>query len=167
MRKRVRRISNIMNPPEVWLAGIREYVLSVFKCGAHSIHGPSQRQRVDVFGIDIAESSGADLIVVRLFALLHDSCRQDDGADLEHGPRAAEMIDRIVPTVFAIDPGRFYMLKEAIRLHTSGLTTNEPTIGTCWDADRVDIDRVGMTPSPQYMSTEAGKVMAASIDTDV
>ena len=163
MRKRVRRLANVKNPPEAWLAGIREYVMSIFKCGAHSIHGPSHWQRVDVFGIDIAENSGADLTVVRLFALLHDSYRQDDGADLDHGPRAAEMLGRIVPTVFAIDPGRFDLLKEAIRLHTSGLTTNEPTIGTCWDADRLDIGRVGMTPSAQYMSTEAGKGMAASV----
>jgi uncharacterized protein len=71
------------------------------------------------------------------------------------------MLDRIVPTVFAIDPGRFGLLKEAIRLHTTGQTTNEPTIGTCWDADRLYIGRVGMTPSAEYMSTEAGKDMAA------
>ena len=73
------------------------------------------------------------------------------------------MLDLIVPTVFAIDLGRFDLLKEAIRLHTSGLTTNDPTIGTCWDADRLDICRVGMTPNAQYMSTEVGKDMAESI----
>jgi uncharacterized protein len=163
MRKRVRRLANVKNPPEAWLARICEYVMSIFECGLQSIHGPSHWQRVDAFGLNIAESSGADLTVVRLFSLLHDSCRQDDGADLDHGPRAAEMLDRIVPTVFAIDPGRFDLLKQAIRLHTSGLTTNDPTIGTCWDADRLDIGRVGMTPSSQYMSTEAGKVMAVSV----
>ena len=163
MRKRVRRITNVKSPPEAWLAGVREYVMSVFKCGAHSIHGPSHWQRVDAFGLDIAKSSGADLTLVRLFALLHDSCRQDDGADLDHGPRAGEMLDLIVPTVFAIDPGRFDLLKEAIRLDTSGLTTTDPTIGTCWDADRLDICRVGMTPNAQYMSTEVGKDMAESI----
>jgi uncharacterized protein len=161
MRKRVRRLANVKNPPEAWLAGIREYVMSIFRCGAHSIHGPSHWQRVDEFGLNISKTSGADLTVVRLFALLHDSCRQDDGADLDHGPRAAEMLERIVPYFFTLDQGRFDLLKEAIRLHTSGLTTNDPTIGTCWDADRLDIGRVGMTPSPQYMSTEAGKDMAA------
>jgi uncharacterized protein len=126
-----------------------------------SIHGPSHWQRVETLGLDIAKSSGADLLVVRLFALLHDSCRQNDGADPDHGPRAAEMLNRIVPAIFTLDQGRFDSLKEAIRLHTSGLTTEDPTIGTCWDADRLDIVRVGMTPSAQYMSTEAGKDMAA------
>jgi uncharacterized protein len=163
MRKRVRRIANVKNPPEAWIAGIREYVMSIFKCGAHSIHGPSHWQRVETFGLNIAQSSGADLTVVRLFALLHDSCRQNDGEDLDHGPRAAEMLDKIVPTIFTFDRDRFELLKQAIRLHTSGLTTEDPTIGTCWDADRLDIVRVGLTPSAQYMSTTAGKDIAASV----
>jgi uncharacterized protein len=137
--------------------------MSIFMCGPHSIHGPSHWQRVDTFGLDIAKTCGADLMVVRLFALLHDSCRQDDSADLDHGPRAAEMLDRIVPTIFSLDQNRFELLKQAIRLHTSGLTTNDPTIGTCWDADRLDIVRVRMTPSAQYMSTVAGKDMAAGV----
>jgi uncharacterized protein len=163
MRKRVRRIVNVKNPPEAWIAGIREYAMSIFNCGMQSIHGPSHWQRVDAFGLNIAKTSGADLTVVRLFALLHDSCRQDDGADLDHGPRAAEMLDRIVPTIFTLDRNRFELLKQAIRLHTSGLTTEDPTIGTCWDADRLDIVRVGLTPSAQYMSTVAGKGIAASV----
>ena len=54
----------------------------------------------------IAEEGGADLTVVRLFALLHDCCCMNDGADPDHGPRAAEMIGRIVPTIFALDQDR-------------------------------------------------------------
>ncbi|MBI5581427.1 MAG: HD domain-containing protein [Deltaproteobacteria bacterium] len=161
MRKRVRTIANVKSPSEVWLAGIRDYAMSVFRCGADSIHGPRHWQRVEAFGLRIAESSGADLTVVRLFALLHDSCRQSDGHDIDHGPRAAEMLDRIVPSVFALDRDRFELLKQAIRLHTSGQTTGEPTIGTCWDADRLDIGRAGITPSADYMSTAAGKEIAA------
>jgi uncharacterized protein len=70
------------------------------------------------------------------------------------------MLDRIVPNVLALDRNRFELLQQAIRLHTSGLTTNDPTIGTCWDADRLDIVRAGMTPNAQYLSTEAGKKVA-------
>lgn len=162
MRKRVRIIANVKSPSEVWLARIRDYVMSVFQCGPDSIHGPKHWQRVEAFGLRIAESTGADLTVVRLFALLHDSCRQSDGADAGHGPRAAEMLDRIVPSVFALDRNRLELLKQAIRLHTAGETTADPTIGTCWDADRLDIGRAGITPSADYMSTAAGKKIAAS-----
>lgn len=164
MRKIVRRIGNVKSPSEVWLAGIRAYVMSVFQCGSNSIHGPKHWQRVEAFGLSIAESSGADLTVVRLFALLHDSCRLDDGEDPDHGPRAAEMIDRIVPTIFALDWNRLELLKQAIRLHTSGMTTEDPTLGTCWDADRLDIGRAGITPSARYMSTVAGKQNTAISD---
>jgi len=31
------------------------------------------------------------------------------------------------------------------------------SIGTCWDADRLDLGRVGVIPSVNFMSTPAGK----------
>ena len=34
------------------------------------------------------------------------------------------------------------------------------TIGTCWDADRLDLGRVGIIPSSDFMSTQAGKESA-------
>jgi uncharacterized protein len=158
MRKRVKQIANVKSPSEYWLAGIRDYVAGIFECGPDSIHGPAHWRRVEVFGIEIAAGSGADLTVVRLFAALHDSCRAHDGADPDHGPRAAEMLDRIVPSVFALDRGRLEMLQYAIRHHTSGMTSTDPTIGTCWDADRLDIGRVGITPEARFMSTAAARV---------
>jgi uncharacterized protein len=161
MGKIVRRIGDVKSPSEFWLAGIRDYVKSVFSCGPHSIHGPVHWQRVESFGLKIAERSGADIAVVRLFALLHDSCRRNDGDDLEHGPRAAAMLHRIVPSVFALDRDRLELLEHAVRHHTSGLISDDPTIGACWDADRLDIGRVGITPSPDYMSTACGKKMAS------
>jgi uncharacterized protein len=138
--------------------------MSLFSCGPDSVHGPSHWQRVEKFSLRIAASSGADLTVVRLFALLHDSCRQNDGDDPDHGPRAAEMLDRIVPSVFSLDRIRLDVLKHAIRLHTSGLTTEDPTVGTCWDADRLDIGRVGIIPSSRFMSTSAGKEISVKSD---
>jgi uncharacterized protein len=94
---------------------------------------------------------------VRLFATLHDACRVDDGADPEHGPRAAEMLGTTVDILFTIDPDRLALLEQAIRHHTDGATSRNPTIGTCWDADRLDLGRVGKRPEARYMSTEAGR----------
>ena len=31
------------------------------------------------------------------------------------------------------------------------------TIQTCWDADRLDLGRVGITPDPSWLCTEAAK----------
>jgi uncharacterized protein len=150
----VRSIANDRSPSEIWLAGIRDHVMSIFHCGSDSIHGPDHWQRVEALGLRLGESSGADLTVVRLFALLHDSCRLNDGDDLDHGLRAVEMLDRIAARIFALDGDRFDLLKQAIRLHTSGLTAEDPTIGTCWDSDRLDIGRVGRCTKTELNSYE-------------
>jgi uncharacterized protein len=47
-----------------------------------------------------------------------------------------------------------------IRRHAEGHTSDDPTIGVCWDADRLDLGRVGMRPRARYMSTAAGRKLA-------
>ena len=70
---------------ELW-----DEIVMQFHGGKHSIHGPNHWQRVHDFGLKIAESSGADVLVVKLFALFHDSRRENDGHDPGHGLRGAE-----------------------------------------------------------------------------
>jgi hypothetical protein len=43
-----------------------------------------------------------------------------------------------------------------------GQLSDDPTIGTCWDADRLDLVRVGTQSEPSYMSTEFGSEIARS-----
>ena len=38
-----------------------------------------------------------------------------------------------------------------------------PTIDACFDADRLDLGRVGITPDPNRMATEKGKEMAKNL----
>ena len=52
------------------------------------------------------------------------------------------------------------LLAEACRDHTSGPHHGDPTIGTCWDADRLDLGRVGIIPQEEFMSTQLGKRIA-------
>ena len=146
---------------EDW-ASIRRYAQSVFACGGHSVHGPPHWKRVEDVGLELARESGADETVVRLFAILHDSCRLNDDEDCGHGPRAADMLGTLVGILFTIDPDRLVLLEQAIRHHTDGFTSPDPTIGTCWDADRLDLGRVGKRPKEKYMSTEAAKLKARS-----
>jgi hypothetical protein len=37
------------------------------------------------------------------------------------------------------------------------ITTRQPTVGACWDADRLNLLRVGMTPDARFMSTAEGR----------
>ena len=140
---------------------VREHAQELFECGQYSVHGLTHWRRVETIALDLARETGADRTVVRLFALLHDCCRKNDGGDPDHGPRAADMLASMFGRVFTIDPDRLCLLEQAIRYHTAGHTSDDPTIGTCWDADRLDLGRVGKRPNEKYMSTAPGKRRAS------
>ena len=142
------------------LTRIQQFGQSKFRCGPGSVHGPAHWQRVLSAGVAIASEVGADVVVVALFALLHDVCRLDDGGDPDHGKRAAELIDTMQGDFFKLKPAQLKTLLEACRLHTAGKRSRDVTIGTCWDADRLDLGRVGITPDPKFMSTAAGRKRA-------
>jgi len=48
---------------------LREYAMSVFKCEANSIHGPEHWRKVEDSIVLIANETGADIVVGRLFAI--------------------------------------------------------------------------------------------------
>ena len=131
-----------------------------FRCDSYSIHGPGHWRQVEKNGLFIAARNGADQDVVQLFALFHDCCRWDDGGDPDHGPRAADFVVRENGSSFQLNASRLETLEYAIRHHTDGFRSEDPTIGACWDADRLDLGRVGMAPDARYMSTEPGKRVA-------
>jgi uncharacterized protein len=137
---------------------------SIFRMDLKSIHGPKHWHRVEKNAIRMAaRTDGADLTVCRLFAIYHDSCRINDGSDHEHGPRAAAMLKEYfknISTMFSFDATRLELLIHAVEHHTTGGISDNPTIGACWDADRLDLGRVGITPSSHLMSTAFGKELA-------
>jgi len=140
---------------------LRAYAESTFQCDSHSIHGLNHWQNVDDSARLICEDCPADLIVVRFFAFLHDAFRVDDGSDFGHGPRSADNLDKLpdeLSTILSQD--QLNLLEYAIRHHTDGNTSEDPTIGACWDSDRLDLGRVGLIPSDRFMSTQAGKEIA-------
>src|SRR5215468_4281785 len=125
-----------------------------FVLGLHGIHGVSHWQRVRENGLRIARHSGADPLIVELFAFLHDCCREDDGSDPGHGERAAEFAASLRGTLLHLGDEDFDLLYEAISDHELGRTRGDITVLTCWDADRLDLGRVYRRPNPAYLGTE-------------
>ncbi len=121
------------------------------------IHGVSHWGRVLENGERLATETDADLDVVRLFAVLHDSCRNNDGHDPQHGERAAVFAERLRGTLVELDNTRFALLRVACARHTHGRSHPDITVQTCWDADRLDLMRVGTLPDPRYLCTDAAK----------
>ena len=123
-------------------------------------HGLPHWQRVEVNGLALALHTGADADVVRHFAWLHDACRLDEDADPEHGQRAATWVERLyMDGRIDLPINEMGLLYRAIRDHNKGRTSDDPTIGTCWDADRLDLFRVGVTPAERFFSTDAAKYL--------
>lgn len=139
-----------------------------------SIHGPSHWRAVGVVAAELAgayrsdgdgDGAAPDPELLLLFALLHDAMREDDGRDLDHGPRAEILLERLRAdgTIVLSDP-RAAVLAEALRDHTNGTLSPDPTIGICWDADRLLIGRVGIVPDARFCSTVEGRRRAVSGD---
>ena len=135
------------------MARLREvYVLSW-----HGIHGYEHWLRVRANGLRLAEETGADVRVVAYFAMLHDIMRKNDGWDPQHGPRAAALARELHGPYIALDNAAFEHLTYACAHHTEGMVQAHVTVQTCWDADRLDLGRVGIIPDPDRLCTPAAK----------
>lgn len=126
-----------------------------FRLNWHGIHGAPHWARVLLNGRAIAARCEARLDVIELFAFLHDSCRHSDGRDVHHGRRAVDFAHRLRGDVLHIDNAGFELLAEACSTHSAGGTAGDLTVRACWDADRLDLWRVGITPDPRRMATTA------------
>ena len=138
-----------------------QIVTEQFHSSAYSVHGPSHWRRVERNGVLLATRTGADITVVRLFALFHDSRRENDGWDDGHGARGAEYAAAIRGSAYDLPNDRFGVLQYACVWHTDGERHDDTTIATCWDADRLDLGRVGIIPDPARMCTDFGREIAA------
>lgn len=123
------------------------------------IHGELHWRTVGTNGLWLARSlDGVDTQVVLLFALLHDTMRQNDGHDPEHGHRAAAFAAELhVEGLLGITASQLDLLLRACAQHADGAVSTDPTIGSCWDADRLDLPRVGKTPRQEFLSTEVAR----------
>ena len=95
---------------------------------------------------------------IQSFALIQDCKRMNESHDADHGRRAAEKATEWHEQgLLELDDTQLALLVEACADHNDGQVSNDPTIGTCWDADRFDLPRVGITVNERYLSTDAAK----------
>ena len=130
-----------------------------FRCPRSPYHGPSHWRAVATAGAMLCRRTpDADWMTVQLFALLHDCERVDDGDDPRHGERAAALVRSLAAegTIRGSET-EIERLAYACADHAHGYTVADPTIGVCWDSDRLNLWRVGVPPSPEYLSTAAAR----------
>lgn len=160
--------------PETGAGGFAARVLPHRKTDS-ILHGPEHWRRVADYGRDLAERMNlpaTDVHNVHIFAWTHDLARVSDRSDPEHGVRGAHLFLDIAahtfPEASALDRTR---IAAAIEHHNTGMTADTAVrtghidipetddnalidfIGCCWDADRLDLLRLGRFPHPERMST--------------
>ncbi len=124
-----------------------------FRLDWDGIHGAPHWSRVRHNGLLLAELTGANTRVVEYFAFLHDLGRENDHHDPEHGYRAAAIAEKIAGDLIDVTEAELALLTEACQGHSDGHMVADVTIMTCWDADRLDLGRVGIRPDPQRLCT--------------
>lgn len=160
--KRITEISGItLQPAPLFNPDrLREYCLQHIPVWQLRIYGIEHSDRVAENGKRLL-LPGASPNVVAAFAYLHDAERSDSETDSEHGEKAALLVDTIRHKYLAdLTDTEIELLKEACRVHGSTHKTGNPTIDICLDADRLDLPRLGIKPTPEQMATEKGAIMA-------
>lgn len=138
-----------------------QLVTAQFRLGRDSYHGPSHWLTVRHNGLYLSRHHPADVEIVRLFALFHDSCRENESRDPQHGPRGAQLaLEFRTAGHFELDDARMDLLVTACEIHNGGPPQSDPTLAVCLDADRLDLGRVGITPDPERLSTTTAQTIA-------
>ncbi|WP_229802510.1 hypothetical protein [Parahalioglobus pacificus] len=133
------------------------YARNEFRLDWDGIHGAPHWARVRHNGLLLAEHTGANRRVVEYFAFIHDLGRHNDGYDPEHGHRAVDIARQIAGDLIEISGEELDLLVEACSGHSDGHLTADVTVMTCWDADRLDLGRVGIRPDPDRLCTAAAR----------
>ncbi len=131
-------------------------ILEGYSLPPNGVHGVAHWARVLENGRRLASlTPGVDTDVVELFAVFHDARRVNESLDFGHGRRGSELARLLRGEHYHLDDARFALLQFACDQHTAGMTRADPTVQVCWDADRLDLLRVGIRPYPSRLCTEA------------
>jgi uncharacterized protein len=121
------------------------------------IHGVPHWARVLENGRRLSETTGARRDIVELFAVFHDSQRINEEIDDGHGRRGSKLAVDLRGVAYDLDDEGFDLFIQACDLHTEGHLDGDVTLRTCWDADRLDLGRVGIIPRVEKLCTEGAR----------
>ena len=139
-----------------------EKIKKDFKIDYHGDHGINHWQRVYANTQTLSKYYNMESEVFELFALLHDSKRENETIDKHHGLRASLFVKALmeegVITLSSSDADR---LIYACANHTHSDKKHplfyDRVVQICFDSDRLDIGRVGYDIDTSYLATDYAK----------
>ena len=125
---------------------------------ASCVHGEDHWRRCALVALWLVSCLGPavaslDPLVVFCFALMHDSQRLTDGNDTWHAFRAAHLAEELLGAGGILSEEQLTTLVFALERHNMRERSADPTVGVCWDADRLCLPRVGTRIDRRYLST--------------
>lgn len=120
-----------------------------------NIHGIPHLRRVAVTAGRIAASIGEDIESAVVAGFLHDCARSDDAGGTRHAHDSAILAKKLLSMYYPhLDAAH---LCDAISRHADGKTTKDLLIGCVWDADRLDLRRLGIEVDPDLLCTSIAR----------
>jgi uncharacterized protein len=133
-------------------------ILEDYALPIHGDHGVAHWARVLENGLKLARSNWSQrdgrFTCSQSFMIPR---RINECTDADHGLRGADFAAELRGQLFDISDHDFNLLYRACEGHTHERTHPDITIQTCWDSDRLDLGRVGITPHPSKLCTDAAK----------
>ena len=127
------------------------------------IHGFKHWRTVEKNGLYLSQFNDGDPAVISHFAYFHDCMRgneqRDDGHGIRGGKYALKNRD-----LLDLDDDQLNILYKACAGHTGGRNPSNDTIACCWEADRLDLRRVGIEPNLQWFYSDAAIDMVTKDD---
>ena len=156
--KNISHLNQFSNPKLIYKI-YQQYALDFF----NGDHGIEHWNRVHLNALELADYYNISSSVFELFALFHDSKRENDYYDKGHGQRGGEFALSLDLSTFEIDKEDLQRLCFACANHTkpdlSDPLADDLIVQICWDSDRLDIGRVGIVPNKRYLSTGYAKIV--------
>lgn len=142
--------ANAQTLDEVSRARLIERVRCSFALDWEGTHGIGHWERLRTYGLYLGRNTpGANAKVVEIFAYLHDSRREKNWEDPDHGRRAVRVARDLDHEYLGLSSEELDILEKALAGHNGGLCESalNPTVAVCWDADRLDLMRPGVNSS--------------------
>ena len=119
------------------------------------IHGVGHLRRVAYLAGRFAKVEDVCVKEAVIGGFLHDCARKDDRGGRTHAHESGDLaLDIMLEHWPDVDLDKIY---SAIYNHADGLTTDDHLTGCIWDADRIALTRLGITPDPKLLSTNVAK----------
>lgn len=141
-----------------------EGLASIYSGERKGCHSSRHWHNVGTVGLMLAYLEGADPTVPLLFSVYHDCRRSNDGYDPEHGLRASRLaISHYALGHLKVNSTQLDKLVYACVHHSDGLLSpNDLEVACCWDADRIDLVRVGFEVDASLLTTSSAKKLASN-----